>query len=261
MFEFFKKTVDPKGFLKQEDLRGYTVERTKPSKAIVPRPRVRVKRTTTKQRVVDYLIARNGKETQHIKMAKAMKFSEPYITTILNELMRSGTIKRTGKRGHYRYEVVRKRVNSKRVTNTAVKKVKTSKPLQTKMPEVQKREYGTATARVLAFIAKHEDEAMSQNELARGSGTARSRIWKIVQELEKDKAIVRSLPTRDGTRYWLTSSIETGIELAEPSKGEAKANSTQESLYEVIDHLVWEFMKECKQTDILIFLEWLKKSK
>lgn len=260
MFKIFnrvKENVDPKGFLK-DDQKDYifSTDTTQEPPRSSRKPQTSM--VVSQQMVVDYLIVRDGQETSHALVAGYLGSTPAYVTTLMKDLLKKGTITRKGKRGHFVYTVNHSRVNNrrkKRVANT------NTPPKLQPMPEVQPQRESSAQ-KVLNFIARHEDEQITHEDIARGSGTTLSKVSPIVRKLEQEGAIVRSLPVpRHGTRYWLTSSLENGPNRIETVPEKLVVKTTQTDLHNVIDTLVWEYLRECKQTDILIFLEWLKQRK
>lgn len=258
MFSLFKKkTEDPRGFLQDNQQEPeFLAEVEKEEK----RRKVQSSRHESTQQVVDYLISRAGEVIHAKDIAEACGMSEGYVYMILSELQAKKTIKRRGKKGHSTYTVYHRRVNKKRASSTTRKpKVKTTPAPAGVIPEV-KSQLGVTELKLLDYIAKHEDVQMTQEDMSRGSGIPPATVSSIVRKLERVKAIVRSLPSYGGTKYWLAESVTAG-----PNRTALAAKATtpdnQAVLCERIESWVWEYMVATKSTDIIGFVEWLKKRK
>lgn len=129
-----------------------------------------------------------------------------------------------------------------------------------KVPEVRKYTKNAKEA-ILSFLQQHNDQLVTQQEIARGSGTAVSKVGKLVKELEDEGRIVRSNPIpRVGTRYFVQEGVQSvPDEVALTPQGSGEPQNVK--LSQIIENLVWQYIRATRSTDILQFLTWMDEQK
>lgn len=126
-----------------------------------------------------------------------------------------------------------------------------------KVPEVRKYTKDAKGA-ILEFLVKHNDQLVTQADIARGSGTAKSKIGKLITELENEGTVVKSeVVPRKGTRYFVQGHVSNGKVTPE------QQIPTEQNVYlsQLIESLIWEFVKQTRSTDVLQFLNWIEQQK
>lgn len=196
--------------------------------------------------IMAYLGDREGQETTLAQIAEAVGTTQSQVSRLMSKLISNGTITRQGTLQHYTYTV-----------NGNLPK----EPV-TQVPEEQPTSPQTsAKDRILSFLRSHEDRLITQAEIARGSGTAQSKVSKLIQELEAEGRVVRSAPTYEGTRYWVAQSPNLDEPVTENPSGSNEPNTPvlgEAQLLSVINELVWAFVRSTRTTDVLAFLTWLE---
>lgn len=218
----------------------------------------------THQEVLNILARFEGKPISRREIAVAIGKSMATVSGAIKALEESGAIKR-GKTysGVLTYRV--KRMKAKRRAPST--KVRPEPPKIDLYPEKKHRNYiegyDKHKQKFLDFVKRYEDRQMTYVDISRITGIPIGSLSNVVAILEREKKIVRSYEPRIGTRFWLYESLQNGPEI-KPSKEKVErleAASTDENLHSMITTLVWQYMEEQKQTDILWFLEWLKQRK
>lgn len=148
----------------------------------------------------------------------------------------------------------------KQVVNIPLKYEETPVKKPGKVPEV--RQYTkNAKEKVFAFLQLHNDQLITQEEIARGSGTAKSKVGKLIKELVDEGRIVSSEPIpRVGTRYFVNESVQNSQEEVAPPPSDSEG-AQQVTLSAMIETLIWQFIKDTRSTDVLQFLTWIEQKK
>lgn len=127
------------------------------------------------------------------------------------------------------------------------------------VPEVHESKRESSKSKILRYLSQNQNKLISYKDIARGSGTAKSKIGKLIRELVEEQVIVHSVPRpRHGTTYQI---IGQGPNL---SKGAVQPSIPNGSEEEDIDYvnitsdLMWSFIRETRTTDVLLFLTWLE---
>lgn len=243
MFERFKKAVvvEPKATRRSTGRRNkYTPKR--PEEEI-------------ENEILTYLKGRVGEETSISDIGAALGFGNSesvrrYVQTLLNK----GSIRRKGKKGSTTYTVHRSRVNRKRGTaNKATKKV--NKPQRLEKPTLSKNQ-----SLVFEYIKRNQNSIRSYAEIGKETGVSANTIGTIVKVLLGKGVIERTgyIPG-DGTQYRVVSET-TAVRTEEPGPNrETRTESTNNVQFvSMVDSLVWEFVRETRNTDVLIYLTWLE---
>lgn len=184
-----------------------------------------------------YLADRLGEEISITEIAKDMRVSTAQASRILTSLISNKEVVRHGSKNHYSYTV--------------------SAP---EVLKVERQRKSGVKEKVLKFLATNQNVLITQDEIARGSGVTQPQASVAIRELVMEGIVVKSDPTREGTLYQVNSSPNAHLRTAEDiqrSQSEEMLKRNKE-LYQAIDGLVWQFIRETRVTDILAFLTWLE---
>lgn len=112
---------------------------------------------------------------------------------------------------------------------------------------------------MLDYISTHEDEVMSVQYIADAIGAGYGSVTYAMKQLHEEKKIVSSDATYLGRRYWLYESVYGGEE-STPTKEPAQeqVDRVPNPAVDMIETLVWEYIRATRQTDVLLFLTWLE---
>lgn len=113
--------------------------------------------------------------------------------------------------------------------------------------------------KILQYLEQHLDEVISYDDIARGSTVQKNRVGKVIHKLLAGGAVVRSNPSRHGTRYWINRSGPNteGKNTKQPSivdgSGEDDIDFVKTS-----EELIFKFVRATRSTDVLLYLTWLE---
>lgn len=124
------------------------------------------------------------------------------------------------------------------------------KPLEIVAPEVQK---------VLATLAHYENGIISYDDIARGSGVPKHRLGKIIGDLVKGGAVVRSKVPRQGTRYQIIGGSPNPSKVTEDSSVADSSEQNDIDFVKTSEELINRFVRATRTTDIYGYLTWLER--
>lgn len=212
-------------------------------------PTIKAEKPNRKQELLD-LIAEDG-TLKNEEYAKIMEVSGAYVSTLLTRMEKSKTIS------------VKGRGKSRVITPHATKVYNTSRKATPKKSNRKKRlPNGEPQKRVLRVVSNNEDVPMTYYKLEKLAGISKNTAHKVVEKLEREKAIVSSEPNGSGERkFWLYSSLENGpaprVEASTDTAAPRKSND--QAILNLLEKLVMEYVQETRSTNVLEFLDWLER--
>lgn len=116
-------------------------------------------------------------------------------------------------------------------------------------------------ASVLDYIMDNLDRHLSYSDIARGSEIQVDKVGRIVRELEKEGAIVRTeTRSRHGSKYRINSGgPNSGGKVTSETSIFDEVEITTDFV-NITNSLVWQFIRETRATDVLLFITWLERN-
>lgn len=194
-----------------------------------------MKRSERAQLLKAYLTDRLGEEISLSQIAEDMRVSDAQASRLVTYLITNGEITRQGKFKHYTYTI------------NAVPQPKV---------RLNRQRRSGAKERLINYLTVHQGELITQSDIATAVGITQPQTSSIIKELEAEGTIVKSTPTHAGTLYQVNDSPNAHLEDSE-NRVSPDADGERQ-MYEAINGLVWQFVRETRVTDVLAFLTWLE---
>lgn len=229
----------------------------------------RENKVVTQNRILAYLVTREGKATQLQDIADAVGFGNTSsVSVLLGDLRRKKAVTRKGKAGRYTYRVNRTRVNKRKngtATKVAKKQPERIAKLQEPVTPTNTDPLTPKQKRVLRYLASTNERLISQKEIARALKLRESGLQRFIRVLCEKGVLQRSGATVDGTRYRVVGE-STKVRTEEPSPNRetqsenqsSSGNQNEHAFVDSLDSLVWEFVRATRSTDVLVFLTWME---
>lgn len=107
---------------------------------------------------------------------------------------------------------------------------------------------------VLTAISEHEDSPISIRSLSELTGLTPSKVRGNIRKLVQTGIVVKSESVQGrSTRYWV-NRIPTSVEDTETQN---QPNESSHYFRDIVETFIWEFVRETRSTDVLLFLTWL----
>lgn len=127
------------------------------------------------------------------------------------------------------------------------------------IPEVHESMRG-AKGRVLRYLVKNQNAYISYEDIARGSGTAKSKIGKHIKELVSEGLVVHSKPRpRHGTSYQIIGGGPNSSKVSENASFIGGSQQDDIDFVKITNSLVFEFIRATRSTDVLLYLTWVER--
>jgi biotin operon repressor len=262
MFDLFKKPEVKEPFFR-EDIESDWMEEPKPKPKRRKRRAYR-SRQATNNSVLVFLAGRQGRITSYGQISRHLGFSNPNaVSKHILELIAKKAIRRSGHQGAYTYTVLRTRVNGKR--GATAKAVRQTKPQQVETPVEKTLPLTSKQRRVLRYIESRNERPVSYKDISQALHIGEAGVWRYIKILCDRGFLLRSGSTYDGTRYRVVGESTT-VRTEEPSPNRetqsedqsSSDNQNEKAFVENLDSLVWEFLRQTRSTDVLVFLTWME---
>jgi len=226
-----------------------------------------------RQNILDYLREHQGEVVKSTTMAQELGYQSPSpVDRMVRELIQRGTVTRKGTRQSYTYRVNRKSVNRRRKANRpTVSATKAKKKVEKKvtLPEVGSKtpKLRENARKVFDFISRHPGQLFTNAEIGQRINMAGPTVNYQIKTLHKQRLIeVSGFKPGEGTAYRIAGESATPEEAGSPnshSKAERPTidlgTKNNEQFVNVVESLIWEYIRATRTTDLLKFLTWLER--
>jgi len=205
------------------------------------------KKEEVMNQILEVLKSTEGQVVTNQSLSDLMGYkNQGIISRYILQLIKKGAVIRGGTRKAPVYVVKTTRVNK-------VRKSPSSQPLTEGMQKV------------FDYLSANQNRPVKRPEIYGGAGVPKNTVGWYVSELERRGLIVRTKINRYESSYRIrgesrTPGLKQGPNLQEEDAAKAEAMNEQ-TLYNVIESLSWEYMKEHWDANLLKFLSWLKTMK
>lgn len=199
----------------------------------------------------------NEREIKTYELAEVVGMPAPTVQYILRDLIDGRFVQRLGKKGHYRYRVLRTRAYRPRKRVASTKPAPVAKKTDETPKRPVGRPYGKKTSLILSYLKSHQMEPITHTKLAKLANITPAYVSTIITRLEQTGVVSRSLPVPGvGTKYVVNGSDMPEVSVSKAAPVERTVND--DKFHSVVQSLIIEFMVDTNKSDVSSFAQWLE---